>query len=105
MTVNPDAYFAVATLLFSLGILGVISRRNLLVIYLSIELMLNAVNLILATFSRLHPDEGGTMIALFMIGVIAAEASLFLAVIVQIYRKKHTLDSDAFTELAQGKKL
>ena len=68
MTVNPDAYFATATLLFTLGVLGVIARRNLLVIYLSIELMLNAVNLILATFSRLRPDEGGAMIALLMIG-------------------------------------
>jgi len=105
MTVNPDLFFALATLLFSMGMIGVISRKNLIVIYMSIELMLNAVNLILATFSRLHPDEGGSVIALFMIGVIAAEAALFLAVIVQIYRKKKTIDSDAFVELGQGRSL
>jgi len=105
MTVNPDAFFGLAVLLFSLGVAGVIGRRNLLVIYLSIELMLNAVNLILATFSRLRPDEGGSVIALLMIGVIAAEAALFLAIIVQIYRTKKSIDTDTFTELAQGKKL
>ncbi len=105
MTVNPDAFFGLAIALFSLGILGVISRRNLLVIYLSIELMLGAVNLILATFARLRPDEGASVIALLMIGVIAAEASLFLAIIVQIYRTKKSLDTGTFTELAQGEEL
>jgi NADH-quinone oxidoreductase subunit K len=105
MTVNPNAFFALATLLFSMGIVGVVSRKNIIIVYMSIELMLNAVNLILATFSRLRLDEGGSVIALLMIGVIAAEAALFLAIIVQIYRKKRCVDSDAFAELGQGKTL
>ena len=98
---NPESFFALATLLLCIGILGVISRKNIFVIYMSIELMLNAVNLVFATFSRLRPDMGGSVIALLMIGVIAAEAALFLAMIVQLYRKKRTVDSDEFTDLAQ----
>ena len=101
MTLNPESFLALATLLFGIGAVGVMSRRNIFVIYMSIELMLNAVNIVLATFSRLHPDMGGSVIALLMIGVIAAEAALFLAMIVQLYRKKRTVDSDAFTDLAQ----
>jgi NADH-quinone oxidoreductase subunit K len=101
MTSNPDSFLALATLLFCIGAVGVVSRKNIFVIYMSIELMLNAVNLILATFSRLRPDMGGSVIALLMIGVIAAEAALFLAMIVQLYRKKRAVDSDAFRDLAQ----
>jgi len=105
MTVDPDAFFGLAVSLFLLGAVGVITRRNLLTTYLSIELMLNALNLILATFARLRGEEGGTVITLLMLGVIAAEAALFLAIIVQIYRTKKSLDTDTFTELAQGREL
>ena len=99
MTAEP--FFALATILFSLGLIGIVSRRNLFVVYMSIELMLSSVNLILALFSRLHGDMHGSVIALLMIAVIAAEASLFLAMIVQLYRQKRTLDSDAFSQLSQ----
>ncbi len=102
MTVSPDMFFALASVLFSVGIMGVVGRKNLLVVYLSLELMLNAVTLILATFSRMRLDEGGSAIALIIMGVIAAEAALFLAVIVQVFRKKRHLDSDRFAALAQG---
>ena len=97
---NPESFFALATLLLCIGIVGVVSRKNIFVIYMSIELILNAVNLVFATFSRLHPDMGGSVIALLMIGVIAAEAALFLAMIVQLYRKKRSVDSDEFADLA-----
>ncbi|WP_201353289.1 NADH-quinone oxidoreductase subunit NuoK [Hydrogenimonas urashimensis] len=100
MIFAPETFFALATSLFCIGFVGVASRRNVFVIYMSIELMLNAVNLVLATFSRLRPDMGGSVIALLMIGVIAAEAALFLAMIVQLYRKKRSVDSDAFADLA-----
>ncbi len=97
---NPESFFALATLLLCIGIVGVVSRKNIFVIYMSIELILNAVNLVFATFARLHPDMGGSVIALLMIGVIAAEAALFLAMIVQLYRKKRSVDSDEFADLA-----
>ncbi|WP_300365811.1 NADH-quinone oxidoreductase subunit NuoK [Hydrogenimonas sp.] len=101
MILNPESFLALATLLFCIGAVGVISRKNIFVIYMSIELMLNAVNLVFATFSRLRPDMGGSVIALLMIGVIAAEAALFLAMIIQLYRKKRSVDGDTFADLAQ----
>ncbi len=101
MTSNPEAFFAVAVLLFLFGVVGVASRRNLFVTYLSIELMLNAVNLVLATFSRMQGAFGGSVIALLTLGVIAAEAALFLAMIVQLWRKRRSVDTEAYTDLAQ----
>ncbi len=98
---TPDNFFLLATLLFSIGLIGIVSRRNLFVVYMSIELMLSSVNLILATFSRLHGDMHGSVIVLLLIAVIAAEASLFLAMIVHLFRLKRTLDSDAFDLLMQ----
>ena len=59
---TPEPFFLIATLLFSIGLVGVISRRNLFVVYISIELMLSAVNLLLVTFSRLLGDSGGSVI-------------------------------------------
>lgn len=99
MTAEP--FFALVTILFSLGIIGIVSRRNLFIVYMSIELMLSSVNLLLALFARLHGDMHGSVIALLMIAVIAAEAALFLAMIVQLYRQKRTLDSDVFSQLSQ----
>lgn len=102
---TPDAFFLLATLLFSIGLIGIVSRRNLFVVYMSIELMLSSVNLILATFSRLHGDMHGSVIVLLMIAVIAAEAAVFLAMIVQLYRSKRSLDSDAYARLVQKREV
>ncbi len=98
---TPDNFFLLATLLFSIGLIGIVSRRNLFVVYMSIELILSSINLILATFSRLHGDMHGSVMVLLMIAVIAAEAALFLAMIIHLYRLKRTLDSDAFSRLSQ----
>jgi len=99
---SPDMFFLLASVLFSLGLVGVVSRRNLFVVYISIELMLSSINLILATFSKLSGDASGSAIALIMIAVIAAEAAMFLAIIVQINRLRGSVDSDDFNELAQN---
>ena len=101
MTSNPESFFAVAVLLFFLGMAGVASRRNLFVTYLSVELMLNAVNLVLATISRMRGEFGGSVIALLTLGVIAAEAALFLAMIVQLWRKRRSVDTETYSDLAQ----
>ncbi len=98
---TPDNFFLLATLLFSIGLIGIVSRRNLFVIYMSIELILSSINLVLATFSRLHGDMHGSVMVLLLIAVIAAEAALFLAMIIHLYRLKRTLDSDAFTQLSK----
>ena len=98
---SPDMFFLLASLLFSIGLVGLVSRRNLFVLYMSIELMLSSINLLLATFSKVLGDPSGSVIALLMIAVIAAEAALFLAMIVHIYRNNRTIDSDDFNHLRE----
>lgn len=98
---NPDMFFLLASVLFSIGLVGIISRRNLFIVYISIELMLSSINLILATLSKLSNDPAGSVMALIIIAVIAAEAALFLAIIIHLNRLKRSIDSDDFKELAQ----
>jgi NADH-quinone oxidoreductase subunit K len=76
--------------LFCLGLLGVIMRRNLLIIYMSLELMLNAANLALVAFSSFKGDLNGQIMVFFIITVAAAEVSVGLALIVALYRKRQT---------------
>jgi NADH-quinone oxidoreductase subunit K len=88
--VNLQDYLVVSVLLFCVGLLGVIVRRNILVIYMSLELMLNAANLALAAFSRFNNNLDGQVIVLFVITVAAAEVALGLALIVALYRRRQT---------------
>ena len=83
-------YLIVSILLFCLGFSGVILRRNLLVIYMSLELMLNAANLALVAFSRFNGNLDGQVFVFFIISVAAAEVSVGLALIVALYRKRQT---------------
>lgn len=99
---TTDMFFLLASVLFSIGLVGLVSRRNLFVLYMSIELMLSSVNLLLATFSKILGDASGSIIALLIIAVIAAEAALFLAMIIQMYKTYRTLDSDHFNKLREG---
>src|SRR4051812_42228445 len=90
--VSLEHYLVVSILLFALGLTGVLVRRNLLVIYMSLELMLNAANLALVAFSRYdhHHHLGGQVFVFFIITVAAAEVSVGLALIVALYRKRQT---------------
>ena len=99
---SPNLFFLLASLLFSIGLIGVVSRRNLFVVYMSIELILSSISLVLATFSKIQDNAGGSVMALLMIGVIAAEAALFLAMIVHIYRQNKSIDSDRLNRLGEG---
>src|SRR6266446_3935661 len=90
MTVGLEHYLIVSALLFAVGLLGVIVRRNLLVIYMCIELMLNAANLALVAFSRFTNNLDGQVFVFFIITVAAAEVSVGLALIVALYRKRQT---------------
>ena len=94
-------FFFLASLVFSIGLVGIISRRNLFIVYISIELMLTAINLILATLSKVQDDPSGSVMALIILAVIAAEAALFLAMIIHLNRQKRSIDSDDFSSLAQ----
>ena len=92
MNVGLEHYLVVSALLFSLGLLGVVLRRNLLVIYMCLELMLNAANLALVAFSRFTNNLDGQVFVFFVITVAAAEVSVGLALIVALYRRRQTAD-------------
>src|SRR5262245_40706681 len=90
MSAGLHHYLVVSALLFCLGLFGVLARRNLLVIYMSLELMLNAANLALVAFSRFNANLNGQVMVFFIITVAAAEVSVGLALIVALYRKRQT---------------
>jgi NADH-quinone oxidoreductase subunit K len=88
--VGLQHYLVVSALLFSLGLVGVLVRRNILVMYMSLELMLNAANLALVSFSRFNNNLDGQVMVFFIITVAAAEVAVGLALIVALYRKRQT---------------
>jgi NADH-quinone oxidoreductase subunit K len=88
--VGLQHFLIVSVLLFCLGLWGVIVRRNLLIMYMSLELMLNAANLALVAFSRFNEKLDGQIMVFFIITVAAAEVAVGLALIVALYRKKQT---------------
>jgi NADH:ubiquinone oxidoreductase subunit K len=90
-------FLVLGTILFSLGMYGVLSRRNAIGILLSIELMLNGVNVLMVAFSRYLPSDqelAGQMFAIFIITQAAAEAAIGLAIIIAIYRQRRTVQVD-----------
>ncbi len=99
MTISLDHYLVVSALLFCLGLLGVVIRRNLIVMYMGLELMLNAANLALVAFSHFNADLHGQILVFFIITVAAAEVAVGLALIVAIYRKRQTTDVTDLTHL------
>ncbi|WP_309386389.1 NADH-quinone oxidoreductase subunit NuoK [Cerasicoccus frondis] len=99
MTISLNAYLFVSGLLFVIGFFGVLFRRNTLVIYMCLELMLNAVNLALVAFSRYHNSMDGNLFVFFIIAVAAAEVAVGLAIIVALYRKRQTVMVEELAEL------
>ena len=94
-------YTTLAMILFSIGFLGVISRKNIFIVYMSIELMLNAINLIFISLGRYNESMQPQVMALIVIAIAAAEAAVFLSLIVVLYRRKKSLNSDVFNVLSQ----
>jgi NADH-quinone oxidoreductase subunit K len=99
MSIGLQHYLVVSILLFALGLLGVIIRRNLLIIYMGLELMLNAANLALVAFSRFNNNLDGQVFVFFVITVAAAEVSVGLALIVALYRKRQTAHVEDLTTM------
>jgi len=99
MTIGLDHFLVVSAILFCLGLLGVVIRRNLIVMYMGLELMLNAANLALVAFSHFNADLNGQILVFFIITVAAAEVAVGLALIVAIYRKRQTTDVTDLTTL------
>lgn len=102
--ISLTSYAFVSMVLFSIGVIGVIARRNIFVIYMSIELMLNGINLFLVTFGRYHFNMDPQVMTIMVIAIAAAEAAIFLSVIILLFRTKKSLDTDIFTALKQGDK-
>jgi len=92
-------YLIVSAILFTIGSAGVFLRRNLITILLSVEIMLNAVNLSFVAFGRAAGDVNGQIITFFVITVAAAEAAVGLALVIALFRHKESLNPDAFTSL------
>jgi len=94
MNVTINDYLALSFFLFTIGFVGVLIRRNFLTVLMSIELMLNAVNLNLIAFSRRLSDLTGQIFAVFVITIAAGEAAIGLAIIISLYRQRRTLNVD-----------
>ena len=89
-------YLSLSAVLFIIGVLGVLLRRNAIVVFMSVELMLNAVNLTLVAFSQSMGDTAGQVLVFFVISVAAAEAAVGLAIVIALFRKKVTVDISQF---------
>jgi NADH-quinone oxidoreductase subunit K len=86
-------YLVLSAALFSIGAFGVIARRNLLVILMSVEIMLNGVNVAILAFARLHANSHGHVFVLMVMGVAAAEVSVGLAILIAVFRNRKTVDT------------
>ena len=92
-------YVALSAVLFTIGTLGVLTRRNAIVIFMSIELMLNSANLLFVAFARMYDALQGQIFVFFVMTVAAAEVAVGLALIVAIFRTRHTIDIDLMSSM------
>ena len=97
--VSTGHYLVLSLALFGIGVVGALMRRNALIVLMSIELMLNAGNMTLLAFSRLHHDMRGHVFALFVIAIAAAEAAVGLAIVVGVFRSTRHANVDRLTTL------
>ena len=94
-----ENYIVLSTLLFCIGVMGVLFRRNAIIVFMCIELMLNAVNLLLASFSTYLSDPAGQVFVFFIMAVAAAEVAVGLAILTMIYRNTGSVDIDFLNKL------
>ncbi|HEY5824568.1 MAG TPA: NADH-quinone oxidoreductase subunit NuoK [Cyclobacteriaceae bacterium] len=94
-----DYYIWLSAALFTIGVLGVLYRRNAIIIFMCIELMLNAVNVLLVAFSNYYNDASGQVFVFFIMAVAAAEVAVGLAILIMMYRNTKTTDIDILNKL------
>lgn len=92
-------YILLSAIIFTIGVIGVLIRRNAIVIFMSVELMLNAVNLLLTAFSVYRGDASGQVFVFFIMALAAAEVAVGLAIIVMIYRNTNSIDINVLNRL------
>jgi NADH-quinone oxidoreductase subunit K len=97
--IHVSYYLALSAVLFVIGILGVLLRRNALVMFMSLELMFNAGNLAFVTFASMYGNLNGQLVVFFVMTVAAAEVAIGLALMVEIFRRKHSIDMDDLSNL------
>jgi NADH-quinone oxidoreductase subunit K len=97
--VHVNNYVILAVMMFCIGVAGVLFRRNAIIIFMCIELMLNAVNLMLVAFSTMHSDPGGQVMVFFIMAVAAAEVAVGLAILVMLFRNIGSVDIDILSKL------
>lgn len=97
--INLDWYLLLSTVLFTIGVLGVLFRRNAIIMFMSIEIMLNAINLLLVAFSTYLSDDKGQVFVFFIMAVAAAEVAVGLAILMMIYRNSNSSDIDVLNKL------
>lgn len=97
--IGPTHYIILSALIFGLGVVGVITRKNIFIVLMSVELMLNSANLAFVTYARNLNDMTGQLFVLFVIAIAAAEVSVGLAIIIALYRMKENIDLDIFNRL------
>jgi len=95
------SYLVVGAIVFGIGLVGVLARRNLIVIFLAVEMMLQGVSISLVAWSRFHNDWGGQMLVIFIITVAACEAAIALALILMLFRRAGNLDAAAWHHLRE----
>lgn len=98
-SVPLEQFIILSLILFCIGMVGVLRRRNMIVVFMSIELMLNAVNLLAVAFSAYRGDPGGQVFVFFVMVVAAAEVALGLAILVMIYRNIKSVDINSLKQL------
>ena len=94
-----EYYLGLSVILFTIGVMCVLFRRNAIIVFMCIELMLNAVNLLLTAFSTLHGEAGGQVMVFFIMAVAAAEVAVGLAILVMIYNNLRTVDIKEMNKL------
>ncbi|HXU27989.1 MAG TPA: NADH-quinone oxidoreductase subunit NuoK [Bacteroidia bacterium] len=98
-TIPINYYIFLSAVLFIIGAVGVMARRNAIIVFMCIELMLNAVNLLLVAFSTLHNDPSGQVFVFFIMAVAAAEVAVGLAILSMVYRNLKSIDIDLLSKL------
>ena len=96
---NLSNYLVLASLLFAIGTATVLLRRNAIIVFMGVELMLNAANLLLVTFARIHGDLQGQVMAFFVMVVAAAEVTVGLGIVVAVFRRRSSTSVDELSEL------
>ena len=97
--IETTHYLVLSSIVFSIGVIGVLTRRNIIVIFMSIELMLNAVNLNLVAFGERFQSLDGQVFAIFVITVAVAEAAVGLGIVIALFRNKETINIDEVDQM------